>query len=691
MADLKTTEVDAPPQEVEQPKKRRPLRRTLWIIIGLVAGFVVYAYGFQVVDVDLDPIGDPVRQDRFTNIVRALGSPDLLTYETVATDIDVDFAMPCPAGGFSAAASTGGAATISVDPACADPRETVTITGQGFGSNEAINISFVPPNGIELRIAQVRTDPDGTFSTEALLPGRPDDEVQTIRAKTQERVGSILSPAYVPPETVGPETAELIATTDDGNALTADDLVQLPEDSVLRDENGPVSEMLEDGEITAAELRDADLLIRSPRWSQNAEATWVGIIETIFLALLATTVGTLIAIPLSFLAARNLMSDVRIPTLNVGLAVVALPLGAAIGFMASSYGADLVDQLPGSTLLLGVAAAALVWLGFTALRIAVPLPGSERSTTAKIAGGLGATVAFLFAAQTSVQFMEIGGAKAAAVLGPLSFLGTFVQRLGEIMALAFSALAAIAGAVALAIFASKLSYAVAKKVGSGVNQLLSVAAVGLAGAVIAVGIGQAIAWMYQITDTTVTVVIPAVIGAVVGLGLGVWGATQGQLGAGLGIYYFFRTFFNTLRSIEALILALVFVVWVGLGAFAGTLALALHTIAANAKLYSEQVESIGSGPLEAVRATGATRLQTVVYAVVPQIVAPFIAFTMYRWDINVRMSTIIGFVGGGGIGFILQQNINQLRYRGSAAQILAIAIVVAAMDYASSRLRERYV
>jgi phosphonate transport system permease protein len=103
------------------------------------------------------------------------------------------------------------------------------------------------------------------------------------------------------------------------------------------------------------------------------------------------------------------------------------------------------------------------------------------------------------------------------------------------------------------------------------------------------------------------------------------------------------------------------------------------------------VESISTGPLEAVRATGATRLQTVVYSVVPQIVPPYISFTMYRWDINVRMSTIIGFAGGGGIGFLLQQNINLLQYRAAAAQMLAIAIVVASMDYLSSRLREHVV
>jgi phosphonate transport system permease protein len=138
-------------------------------------------------------------------------------------------------------------------------------------------------------------------------------------------------------------------------------------------------------------------------------------------------------------------------------------------------------------------------------------------------------------------------------------------------------------------------------------------------------------------------------------------------------------------------MAIVFVVWVGIGPFAGSLALALHTVAALSKLYSEQVESIMAGPIEAVRATGANRLQTIIYAVVPQIIPPYISFTMYRWDINVRMSTIIGFVGGGGIGFLLQQNINLLNYRAASAQMLAIAIVVATMDYFSSVLREKYV
>ncbi len=160
---------------------------------------------------------------------------------------------------------------------------------------------------------------------------------------------------------------------------------------------------------------------------------------------------------------------------------------------------------------------------------------------------------------------------------------------------------------------------------------------------------------------------------------------------GTSIYYVTRTFFNIMRSIEPLILAIVFTVWVGLGPFAGVLALGLHSIAALGKLYSEQIESIDPGPIEAITATGASALQVVRYAVVPQIVPPFIAFTIYRWDTNVRMSTVIGFVGGGGIGFILQQYINLLQYRQAATAVWAITLVVAAMDYFSAVLRERYV
>jgi phosphonate transport system permease protein len=108
-------------------------------------------------------------------------------------------------------------------------------------------------------------------------------------------------------------------------------------------------------------------------------------------------------------------------------------------------------------------------------------------------------------------------------------------------------------------------------------------------------------------------------------------------------------------------------------------------------LYSEQVEGISGGPLEAITATGANRLQTIAYAVIPQIVPPYIAFTLYRWDINVRLATIIGFVGGGGIGFVLSQNIRQLRYQQASVMMIAIAVVVSLLDYISSRIRSRII
>lgn len=157
------------------------------------------------------------------------------------------------------------------------------------------------------------------------------------------------------------------------------------------------------------------------------------------------------------------------------------------------------------------------------------------------------------------------------------------------------------------------------------------------------------------------------------------------------VYGVVRTVLNILRSIEPLIMATVFAVWVGIGPFAGVLALALHSVASLGKLYSEQIESIDPGPIEAITATGASPLQVIRYAVIPQIVPPFIAFTIYRWDINVRMSTVIGMVGGGGVGFLLMQYINLLQWQQAATAVWAITLVVAAMDYLSAAIRERVV
>ena len=158
----------------------------------------------------------------------------------------------------------------------------------------------------------------------------------------------------------------------------------------------------------------------------------------------------------------------------------------------------------------------------------------------------------------------------------------------------------------------------------------------------------------------------------------------------LAIYYLTRTVMNIVRAIEPLIWALIAVVWVGLGPFAGIVALTIHSVAALGKLYSEAIEGIDPGPIEAIEATGATRLQTIMYAVVPQMISPFVSFSIYRWDVNVRMSTVIGLVGGGGVGFILVQYIRLLDYQAAGIAVWFIAVTVAVLDYVSAEIRRRF-
>jgi phosphonate transport system permease protein len=156
-------------------------------------------------------------------------------------------------------------------------------------------------------------------------------------------------------------------------------------------------------------------------------------------------------------------------------------------------------------------------------------------------------------------------------------------------------------------------------------------------------------------------------------------------------YTLARTFMNFVRAVEPLVWALIFISWVGIGPFAGVLALWVHSVAALTKLYSEQIESIDTGPMDAITATGAGTLQVLRYGVVPQVIPPFLSFTIYRWDINVRMSTIIGFVGGGGIGYILKPRVDLGEWGEVGTLVLLIAGTVWLMDIISAKIRERIV
>jgi phosphonate transport system permease protein len=157
------------------------------------------------------------------------------------------------------------------------------------------------------------------------------------------------------------------------------------------------------------------------------------------------------------------------------------------------------------------------------------------------------------------------------------------------------------------------------------------------------------------------------------------------------LYTIVRSAMNLTRAVEPLVWALIFISWVGIGPFAGVLALWIHSVAALTKLYSEQIESIDPGPMDAITATGAGVMQVLRYGVVPQVIPPFLSFTIYRWDINVRMSTIIGFVGGGGIGYILKPRVDLGEWGEVGTLVLLIAITVWAMDIISAKIRERIV
>ncbi len=199
--------------------------------------------------------------------------------------------------------------------------------------------------------------------------------------------------------------------------------------------------------------------------------------------------------------------------------------------------------------------------------------------------------------------------------------------------------------------------------------------------------------LQQILVTIFQAMLATTLGAIVALPFSFLAARNltGRSPATAWIYVLVRSIFNVLRSIEALLYVAIFVFWVGIGPFAGMLALAVTTFALMGKLFSEAIENIEPGTIEAVTATGANILQTVYYAILPQIVPPFVSYLIYQWDINIRMATIIGFAGGGGIGLTLYTYFGSLQYHKAGTVVAIIVLVVALMDFTSAKLREKLV
>jgi phosphonate transport system permease protein len=157
------------------------------------------------------------------------------------------------------------------------------------------------------------------------------------------------------------------------------------------------------------------------------------------------------------------------------------------------------------------------------------------------------------------------------------------------------------------------------------------------------------------------------------------------------LFYSARSVLNVFRAVDTLVYALLFVAAVGLGPFPGVLAVIVYTATVLAKLYSEAIEAIDPGPVEAVKSTGATRLSVLRWGVLPQLAPQFLSFTLYRFETNIRAATILGFVGAGGIGFYIQTYLRLLNYPAASTVLLVLVLLVMLVDWGSSRLRAKLV
>ncbi|WP_260602330.1 phosphonate ABC transporter, permease protein PhnE [Variovorax sp. MHTC-1] len=154
------------------------------------------------------------------------------------------------------------------------------------------------------------------------------------------------------------------------------------------------------------------------------------------------------------------------------------------------------------------------------------------------------------------------------------------------------------------------------------------------------------------------------------------------------VYQPMRRLMDGCRAINEMVFAMLFVVAVGLGPFAGVLALWVHTTGVLAKLFAEAVEAIDPQPVEGIRSTGASALHEIVYGVIPQVIPLWISYALYRFESNVRSASVVGMVGAGGIGVVLWEIIRGFKYAETCAVMLIIVAAVSAIDLVSARIRK---
>jgi phosphonate transport system permease protein len=187
--------------------------------------------------------------------------------------------------------------------------------------------------------------------------------------------------------------------------------------------------------------------------------------------------------------------------------------------------------------------------------------------------------------------------------------------------------------------------------------------------------------------------VGTVIATIVSLPLGFMAASNVMPATlvGRSIVGLTRFILNADRAIDAVIFALFFAGAVGLGPFAGTLALAVHSVGMLGKLFFEAIESVDRGPIEALESVGASRLSVIRWAVLPQVIPYFITYFLFRFELNIRSAVVLGVVGAGGIGFLLQSYMKLFQYQRTCTVVLVILILVMGLDVLSTRLRKRLI
>jgi phosphonate transport system permease protein len=194
-------------------------------------------------------------------------------------------------------------------------------------------------------------------------------------------------------------------------------------------------------------------------------------------------------------------------------------------------------------------------------------------------------------------------------------------------------------------------------------------------------------WRFYLEETIITI------------SMGIWGTLMASIAAvplsvlgsknvcPVWIVQPIRRILDAMRAINEIVFALIFVVAVGLGPFAGVLALFVHTAGTLGKLFSEAVEAIDPGPVEGIRATGANRIQEIVYGIIPQVMPLWTSYILYRFESNVRSASVLGIVGAGGIGVSLYQSFQGFQYQKVCAILMILIAATTTIDFLSSKLR----